>query len=64
MLIYLRAVINLCKLSSILLKVRANIFVANKKRDIRMEYVNPTLMSFLVNLVISSDGNDIGVRLT
>ena len=27
-------------------------------------YVNPTPMSLLVNLVSSSDGNDIGVGLT
>ena len=48
--------------------MRANKFVPNKKGDIGMEvyylHVNPTPMSLLVNLVSSSDGNDIGVGLT
>ena len=48
-------------------QVRVKKFVSNKKVDIGMEvyyHVNPTPMSLLVNLVSSSDGNDIGVGLT
>ena len=47
--------------------MRVKKFVPNKKGDIGMEdttYVNPTPMSLLMNLVSSSDGNDIGVGLT
>ena len=49
-------------------QVRVKKFVPIIIVDIRMEvyytYVNPTPMSLLVNLVSSSDGNDIGVGLT
>ena len=49
-------------------QVRVKKIAPNKKGDIGIEvyttYVNPTPMSLLVNLVSSSDGNDIGVGLT
>ena len=48
-------------------QVRVKKFVPNKKRDIGMEVYylcQPTPMSLIVNLVSSSDGNDIGVGLT
>ena len=52
----------------VLTQVRAKTIVPNKKVDIGMEVhylCQPnTYMSLLVNLVSSSDGNDIGVGLT
>ena len=47
--------------------MRVKKFVPNKKGDIGMEVYylcQPNTMSLLVNLVSSSDGNDIGVGLT
>ena len=48
-------------------QVRAKKFFQIKKGTYEWRcttYVNPTPMSLLVNLVSSSDGNDIGVGLT
>ena len=49
------------------IKVKVKKFVPNKKGDIGMEVYylcQPNTYALLVKLVSSSDGNDIGVRLT
>ena len=46
-----------------MLQVRVKKFVPNKKGDIGMEVYYPCQPSLLMNLVSSSDGNDIGVGL-